>query len=134
MENSKLKVFLPFFYLVWSDDLLTQKEHLILKEFIVAQNWLSTEEKQLLVSQIAISNVPSRSMLNTWKTEIDKALKQNPSARSIFDIVLELSENNIEIRELATDFIQLESDLGILGEDVISNFKKNATTFTSTYH
>ena len=134
MENSKLKVFLPFFYLVWSDDLLTQKEHLILKEFIIAQNWLSTEEKQLLVSQIAISNVPSRSMLNTWKTEIDKALKQNSSARSIFDIVLELSENNIEIRELATDFIQLESDLGILGEDVISNFKKNATTFTSTYH
>ena len=134
MENSKLKVFLPFFYLVWSDDLLTQKEHLILKEFIIAQNWLSTEEKQLLVSQIAISNVPSRSMLNTWKTEIDKALKQNPSARSIFDIVLELSENNIEIRELATEFIQLESDLGILGEDVISNFKKNATTFTSTYH
>ena len=134
MENSKLKVFLPFFYLVWSDDLLTQKEHLILKEFIIAQNWLSTEEKQLLVSQIAISNVPSRSMLNTWKTEIDKALKQNPSARSIFDIVLELSENNLEIRELATDFIQLESDLGILGEDVISNFKKNATTFTSTYH
>ena len=134
MENSKLKVFLPFFYLVWSDDLLTQKEHLILKEFIIAQNWLSTEEKQLLVSQIAISNVPSRSVLNTWKTEIDKALKQNPSARSIFDIVLELSENNLEIRELATDFIQLESDLGILGEDVISNFKKNATTFTSTYH
>ena len=134
MENSKLKVFLPFFYLVWSDDLLTQKEHLILKEFIIAQNWLSTEEKQLLVSQIAISNVPSRSMLNTWKTEIDKALKQNPSARSIFDIVLELSENNVEIKELATDFIQLESDLGILGEDVISNFKKNATTFTSTYH
>ena len=134
MENSKLKVFLPFFYLVWSDDLLTQKEHLILKEFIIAQNWLSTEEKQLLVSQIAISNVPSRSVLNTWKTEIDKALKQNPSARSIFDIVLELSENNIEIREFATDFIQLESDLGILGEDVISNFKKNATTFTSTYH
>ena len=134
MENSKLKVFLPFFYLVWSDDLLTQKEHLILKEFIIAQNWLSTEEKQLLVSQIAISNVPSRSMLNNWKTEIDKALKQNPSARSIFDIVLELSENNLEIRELATDFIQLESDLGILGEDVISNFKKNATTFTSTYH
>ena len=134
MENSKLKVFLPFFYLVWSDDLLTQKEHLILKEFIVAQNWLSTEEKQLLVSQIAISNVPSRSMLNNWKTEIDKALKQNSSARSIFDIVLELSENNLEIRELATDFIQLESDLGILGEDVISNFKKNATTFTSTYH
>ena len=134
MENSKLKVFLPFFYLVWSDDLLTQKEHLILKEFIIAQNWLSTEEKQLLVSQIAISNVPSRSVLHTWKTEIDKALKQNPSARSIFDIVLELSENNLEIRELATDFIQLESDLGILGEDVISNFKKNATTFTSTYH
>ena len=95
MENSKLKVFLPFFYLVWSDDLLTQKEHLILKEFIIAQNWLSTEEKQLLVSQIAISNVPSRSMLNTWKTEIDKALKQNHSARSIFDIVLELSENNL---------------------------------------
>jgi hypothetical protein len=25
MENSKLKAFIPLFYLVWSDDLLSQK-------------------------------------------------------------------------------------------------------------
>lgn len=134
MENSKLKVFIPFFYLVWSDDLLTQKEHLILKKFITSQKWLSTDEQQWLVSQIAISYAPSRTVLNSWKLEIDQALQQNSSARSLFDIVLELSATNIDIKERATDFIQLENDLGILGEDVISSFKKNATTFTSNYH
>jgi acyl-CoA oxidase len=54
--------------------------------------------------------------------------------QSIFDIVLELAKNDVEIIGLATEFIQLENDLGILGEEVVSNFKKNATTFTSTHH
>ncbi|MCL6462868.1 MAG: acyl-CoA dehydrogenase family protein [Flavobacterium micromati] len=134
MENSKLKVFIPFFNLIWSDDLLTQKEHLIIKDFIQAQNWLTLNEKEFLTSQIAISNPPSRIVLTTWKSEIDKAIAQNPRVQSIFDIVLELSNNDVEIKGLATDFIQLENDLGILGEEVVSNFKKNATTFTSTHH
>ncbi|SHG39492.1 Acyl-coenzyme A oxidase [Flavobacterium micromati] len=134
MENSKLKVFIPFFNLIWSDDLLTQKEHLIIKDFIQVQNWLTINEKEFLASQIAISNPPSRIVLTTWKSEIDKAIAQNPRVQSIFDIVLELSNNDILIKGLATDFIQLENDLGILGEEVVSNFKKNATTFTSTHH
>jgi acyl-CoA oxidase len=134
MENSKLKVFIPFFNLIWSDDLLTQKEHLIIKDFIQAQNWLTLNEKEFLTSQIAISNPPSRIVLTTWKSEIDKAIAQNSRVQSIFDIVLELSNNDILIKGLATDFIQLENDLGILGEEVVSNFKKNATTFTSTHH
>jgi acyl-CoA oxidase len=47
MENSKLKAFIPF-YLVWSDDLLSQKEFLTLQKFIVSQNWLSKEEREFL--------------------------------------------------------------------------------------
>jgi acyl-CoA oxidase len=134
MEDSKLKVFIPFFNLIWSDDLLTQKEHLIIKDFIQAQNWLTINEKEFLASQIAISNPPSRIVLTTWKSEIYKAIAQNSRVQSIFDIVLELSKNDVEIKGLATDFIQLENDLGILGEEVVSNFKKNATTFTSIHH
>jgi acyl-CoA oxidase len=134
MENLKLKVFIPFFNLIWSDDLLTQKEHLIIKDFIQGQNWLTINEKEFLASQIAISNPPSRIVLTAWKSEIDKAIAQNPRVQSIFDIVLELAKNDVEIIGLATEFIQLENDLGILGEEVVSNFKKNATTFTSTHH
>ncbi|SHG24263.1 Acyl-coenzyme A oxidase [Flavobacterium segetis] len=133
MENTKLKVFIPFLYLVWSDDLLTQKEHLVLKKFISVQNWLKDDEKVALISQLSISNAPSRFTMTNWKSEINTALEHNPEARSLFDIVIELSNNGSAISEFATNFIQLENDLGILGEDVISNFKKNVITFTSTH-
>ena len=39
MGNSKLKIFIPHFYLVWSDDLLTQKEFLTLQKFILSHAW-----------------------------------------------------------------------------------------------
>jgi acyl-CoA oxidase len=58
MENSKLKALSPF-YLVWSDDLLSQK-FLTLQKFIVSQNWLSIEERESLLSKIALSSPPSR--------------------------------------------------------------------------
>ena len=56
MGNSKLKAFTPLFYLVWSDDLLSQKEFLTLQKFIVSQNWLSKEEQESLLSNIAIAS------------------------------------------------------------------------------
>jgi acyl-CoA oxidase len=44
-----------------------------------------------------------------------------------------LSENDKTIIELEQAFIKLENDLGILGEEVIGDFKKNAIIFTSNY-
>ncbi|PKH68251.1 acyl-CoA oxidase [Flavobacterium sp. ALD4] len=133
MENSKLKAFIPLFYLVWSDDLLSQKEFLTLQKFIVSQNWLSKEEQEFLLSKIAVSSPPSREVVADWKSEIEIILQKNHLIRSLFDISILLSENDKTINDLGPAFLQLENDLGLSGEEAMGDFKKNETTFTSNY-
>ncbi|RTY88734.1 acyl-CoA dehydrogenase family protein [Flavobacterium sp. RSP15] len=134
MENSKLKAFIPLFYLAWSDDLLTQKEFVTLQEFIRSQQWISRKEQEYLLSKVTVSGPPSRIELAEWKFEIDTAIDQNPLLKSIFDVSMVLAEKNSVIKDLATDFMKLENDLGILGEEAVSNLKKTAKTVTSNYH
>lgn len=133
MENSKLKAFIPLFYLVWSDDLLTQKEFITLQDFIRSQSWISEKEQVFLLSKVAVSSPPSREQLADWKAEIEKIIHGKHSIKSIFDISILLSENDTVIRDLASAFIKLENDLGILGEEAIGNFKTRSKTFTSNY-
>ncbi len=130
MKNLKTNAFLPLFYLVWSDDLLTQKELLTLQKFIRSQVWLSEEEKQSLVSGIEIATPPSRKKIADWKKEIEEVVSE---ADSLFDISLALSKNDETVKEHKTAFEQLENDLGILGEEAIGVFKSKADTFTSKH-
>ena len=131
MTNPKLRAFIPLFYLVWSDDLLTQKEFLTLQEFIGSQNWLSEKEKELLFSKVNVLTPPSREQLIDWKSEIEKIIQEKPSVRSIFDVSIILSENDKTIIDLGPAFIKLENDLGIFGEEVMVDFKTSVNTFTS---
>ncbi|MFE3872104.1 acyl-CoA dehydrogenase [Flavobacterium sp. ZS1P70] len=131
MTNLKLRAFIPLFYLVWSDDLLTQKEFLTLQEFIGSQNWLSEKEKELLFSKVNVLNPPSREQLIDWKSKIEKIIQDKPSVRRIFDISIILSENDKTIIELEQAFTKLENDLGILGGEVFGDFKTTANTLTS---
>jgi acyl-CoA oxidase len=133
MENSKLKAFIPLFYLVWSDDFLSEKEFMTLQKFIVSQNWLSKEEKQALLSKIAISSPPARQLVASWKSEIEIVLQKNPLIKSLFDISILLSKNDKVINDLRPDFIQLENDLGISGEEAMGGFKTTVNVFTSNY-
>ena len=134
MKNTKLQAFIPLFYLVWSDDLLTKKEFVTLQEFIDSQDWLSAEEKQWLFSKTSISNPPSRQDITNWKNKIEQTIEKNTAVKSIFEIVLALSENDTTIQKLETAFIKLENDLGILGEEAISNFKTKAKSLTVAHH
>ncbi|WP_264529900.1 acyl-CoA dehydrogenase [Flavobacterium sp. N502540] len=131
MKNTKLQAFTPLFYLVWSDDLLTQKEFVTIHEFINDLTWLSPEEKQQLLSRVDISNPPGRNELTQWKLDIEKSIENKENIRSIFDIAVALSEKDLDISTLKSNFIQLENDLGILGEEALQNFKTKASSFTS---
>ena len=134
MENTKFKAFLPHFYLVWSDDLLTQKELASFREFIDNQNWLSEEEQEKLLANINISTPPSRPQLNKWKAEIEEGLKNLPEAKDIFDISVWLSDNNPDIIAQEQAFTALETQLGLAGEEAISQFKTLGNSFTSVHH
>ncbi|WP_456312589.1 acyl-CoA dehydrogenase family protein [Pseudomonas shirazensis] len=131
MKDTKLQAFIPLFYLVWSDDLLTQKEFKTLQEFISSQPLLTPEEKQLLLSKVDISNPPSRNELKQWKLDIEKSIKDKSSIKSIFDIAVALSDKDLDISSLESDFTKLENDLGVLGEEVIQNFKTKEGSFTA---
>lgn len=131
MKNTKLQAFIPLFYLVWSDDLLTQKEFTTIQKFINNLTWLSPEEKQQLLSRLDISNPPSRNDLTQWKLDIEKSIQNKTDIKSIFDIAVALSEKDVDISTLQSDFIKLENDLGILGEEALQNFKTKAHSFTA---
>ena len=131
MKNTKLQAFIPLFYLVWSDDLLTQKEFVTIQKFINDLTWLSPEEKQQLLSRVDISNPPGRNELAQWKLDIEKSIENKEDIRSIFDIAVALSEKDLDISTLKSNFIQLENDLGILGEEALQNFKTKAGSFTA---
>ena len=133
MENSKLKIFIPLLYLVWSDDLLTQKEFLTLQNFILSQTWLSAEEQKELISKLDTQSPPSRAQINDWKSTIDIVLKENNSIKSVFEISLVMSGNNPLIKDLSTDFIKLENDLGISGLEIMDHFKTTGSTLTASY-
>ena len=133
MENTKLKAFLPLFYIVWSDDLLTQKELSILKQFIDDQTWLSQTEQKQLMAEVDISSPPSRQQLAQWKAEIEEGLQALPDAKDIFDISVWLSKNDKTIINLEPAFTSLEFNLGLSGEEAISQFKTFENTFTSVH-
>lgn len=132
MENSKIKAFIPLLYLVWSDDLLTQKEFSTLQEFISSLVLLSPEQREYLLSKVDITNPPSRNELTQWKSDIEKSIKDKSSIKSIFDIAVALSDKDLDISGLESNFRKLENDLGILGEEVIQNFKTKADSFTAS--
>ncbi|MDX6183606.1 acyl-CoA dehydrogenase [Flavobacterium sp. Fl-77] len=132
MKNTKLQAFTPLFYLLWSDDLLTQKEFTTLKEFIISKTGISPEDQEYLFSKIDISNPPSRNELSQWKADITKTIQNKPSIKNIFELAGALSEKDSDIYVSESDFLKLENDLGILGEEVIQNFKSKADSFTAS--
>ncbi|MGO4770251.1 acyl-CoA dehydrogenase [Flavobacterium sp. W22_SRS_FK3] len=132
MENSKIKAFIPLLYLVWSDDLLTKYEFDTLKGFINSLNLISSEEKQYILSKVDISNPPSRNELAQWKLDVENSIKDKSSIKSIFDIAIALSGKDLDISSLESDFAKLENDLGVLGEELIQNFKTKSNSLTAT--
>lgn len=133
MENTKLKAFLPLFYIVWSDDLLTQKELSTLKQFIDDQSWLSQAEQKQLMAKVDIASPPSRQQLAQWKAEIEEGLRVLPDAKDIFDISVWLSKNDKAIIDLESAFTNLAFNLGLAGEEAVSQFKTFENTFTSVH-
>ena len=130
MENPKINAFLPLFYLAWSDDILTAKEFATLQQFILSQTWLSEQEKQLLLSRIDLNSPPSRTTLIEWKLAINSAITEQ--TKTLYELSLQLSNNDNNIAGISTSYQQLENDLGILGEETLNSLRPNASSSTTS--
>jgi acyl-CoA oxidase len=132
MFTPNARFFLPFLYLVWSDDLLTAKEFSILSGFIQEQPWLYSSEKEFLKSHLDRSNPPSRTQLNQWRTEIAEVVANSSKIRSLFVLQCKIS-TAYELRQHKNAFELLEQKLGILGSEAILVFTQNNTNQTYNY-
>lgn len=93
-ENSHLYVFLPVFYVAWSDTLLTPAEIRRLKAFIESQPWLKDQDQQVLLRLLDPATAPSSMEIKGWLEEIRRVLGPDNVEKkgSLINIGLKLAE------------------------------------------
>ncbi len=139
-NNPKLSIFIPFLYTAWEDNILTQQEYNKLDDFITATGWITKAEKEFLQSKIKAGSPPSRSELYSWKDMINSVLSSSdrPSNLTELGILIANAErptfNNEDIQQKAAAFVQLEAELGIIGNELISGFSNSRDTVTHSHN
>ena len=133
MTDPVLQPFLPYFFIAWSDDVLTQQEFRILADFIGQQSWLDAKEKKLLLSKINLSTPPTRSELDAWKAIVTAALDSNAGIKTMFELANGLEKVGNRINGLQSEFEKLENELGILSEEIVNSLRSQHPTITSEY-
>ncbi|MBU2997197.1 acyl-CoA dehydrogenase family protein [Cellulophaga baltica] len=68
--TSGIIAYIPFFYVIWSDDLLTASEINVVKTAIANDSSLSKEEKNILNSWLNTKDSPSDKTIKSWKQAI----------------------------------------------------------------
>jgi acyl-CoA oxidase len=134
-HNPNLFVFLPLFYTVWSDAVLTPAETDAIQSLINKQSWLTKEERDFLVSQIDPANPPSSIDLKNWVLEIRKVEASKASSLAQIGATLAGSNvspaNAIDLKEATDSIVEVEQELGIIGREIIYTFyPENRTTLT----
>lgn len=145
-ENPHLYTFLPIFYVVWSDTLLTPGEMRSLTEFIKRQPWLNKEDKAVLLDQLNPSSPPSPDEFKRWLSEIREVLDPTaPDTKdTLVDIGLKLSQRHASgnmnaSAEARQALHQMEDALGFINKESVYHFfpesrqtvtQERATTYT----
>jgi acyl-CoA oxidase len=138
-SNPSLHIFLPIFYIVWSDAVLTPSEIKIIKDSIERQRWLSIEEKKFLLEQLNPTSPPSPDEFRSWLDAIRKAAQNLPisSNPQLVDIGIALAQLyataplNGAITEAKESLASIDETLGLIPGEVIYQFyPERRTTIT----
>ena len=62
--------YVPVFYIIWSDDLLSTSEINVVEKAISQDESLTASDKKILVSWLDVKNPPADSELKNWKHTI----------------------------------------------------------------
>jgi acyl-CoA oxidase len=142
--NPNLYVFLPLFYMVWEDAVLTPSEIKKIREIIDSQEWLRAEERNFLLEQINPSSPPTSDELKTWLTEIQQVRSQLSSEAkdSLVDIGIKLASihsPSANVSEATRQSLtRIEDALGIISNEATYFFhpekRKTITSQFGTQH
>jgi acyl-CoA oxidase len=137
-SNPNLLVFLPIFYTVWSDAVLTPTELQSLHGVIDNQDWLTPEERKFLYGQLDPTIPPAPDELKRWLEEIRKV--QPDTGTNLVDIGIRLAglyatNGEAKVLEKARpSLLPLEDALGVISrESVFSFYPENRKTITSQH-
>jgi acyl-CoA oxidase len=132
-QQPRLYIFLPFYYALWEDSVLTPSEIQVMQKLFQEMDWLSTSESEILKGKINPQKAPSPEELKHWKKEIQKLdLEVQETLTDIglalvdkFDSKANFSEKTIQ------SFRTAELELGIVGREARYIFKKGHLTVTT---
>jgi len=128
-EHPNLYVFLPVFYVAWSDTVLSPSEMIVIQKLIDGQSWLKPTEKELLQQQLNPATPPSPDDYKNWLNEIKQVL--NPAMDqngSLIDMGVELAQRHgaaltdTSLQQARTSLQQLENSLGVISRESVFNF------------
>ncbi|MBS1555569.1 MAG: acyl-CoA dehydrogenase family protein [Bacteroidetes bacterium] len=125
--NPSLHVFLPLFYTVWSDAILTPSEIATIEGLINSQGWLTKSEHDFLVSQLNPAAPPTADELMEWKDEIKNAAELT-IGKTLVDIgikLVELKGGNVpvEVLKAKPSLANIEATLGFISHEATFNFQ-----------
>jgi acyl-CoA oxidase len=128
--NPNLYVFLPIFYIVWQDAVLTPSEIKAIQDLIDSQPWLKDEEKMMLAGFVNPASPPSPDDFKNWLTEIRAACDQGePDAKpGLVDIGIMMAQlhgdgtMNEALEHAKKGLSNVEISLGVIGGEAIYYF------------
>jgi acyl-CoA oxidase len=125
--NPSLHVFLPLFYTVWSDAILTPSEIATIEGLINSQRWLTKSEHDFLVSQLNPAAPPTADELMEWKDEIKNAAELS-TGKTLVDIGIKLVELkggnvSVEVLKAKPSLTNIETTLGFISREAAFNFQ-----------
>ncbi len=137
-SNPNLLVFLPMFYTVWSDTVLTPTELQSLRETIDAQDWLTAEDRTFLYSQIDPKSPPSPDDLKGWLDAIRRV--QPEPGHNLVDIgirvVKSMSSTGMhdQLEKARPKLMPIEEKLGIISRESAYTFSPESRKTITSQH
>ena len=135
--NPNLLVFVPVFYTVWSDAILTPSEIATLEGLIQSQAWLTEAERKFLLSKINPATPPGVDELMSWRTALAQIADHNNGKITLTNLGIRLASlqgdgtisKTLENARPALE--KIEATLGLISHEAIFNFQSGHKTITS---
>lgn len=136
-SNPNLYVFVPLFYTVWSDAILTPSEVATLEGLIRSQQWLTESERNFLLEQLNPASPPSADDLMAWRSEIKKVTGQPGTKDSLVELGIRLAglygNGTLDdtLQKARPSLEKIEATLGFISHEMVYNFQDVHDTITS---
>lgn len=128
-NNPKLLVFLPLFYTVWEDSVITPSEIHLIEGLVKSQEWLTSVEKDFLLKQISPAASPSADDLIQWREEIKRVAGSPGETGSLVELGYKLvglhTDGTIssELIRAKASLLQTEKVLGFISREAAFTFQ-----------